>query len=117
MKEYAKEKIEQIIHQRKVAHSYYLKNSESYKAFADMEQATFKDGAVSKKTKELAAIGISVAIDCDSCMEWHIREALEQGASEEEIVEIIGVGMEMACGKATVSSRFAMNVLDYYRRK
>jgi AhpD family alkylhydroperoxidase len=30
-------------------------------------------GALAPKTKELIALGISVAIDCESCMQWHLE--------------------------------------------
>lgn len=111
-----KEKIEAIIKNRKKAHAFFLKKSEVYKAFVGMEQATYKDGALSKVQKELIAIGISVAINCESCMEWHIKQAIDGGSSEEEIIEAIGVGIEMAGGPATASARFAMNVLEYYHK-
>ena len=77
-----------------------------------MENATYGDGALPKKTKELIAIGISVVLDCESCMQWHIEQAAKDGADEREILEAIEVGMEMACGRATVSARFALEVMD-----
>jgi AhpD family alkylhydroperoxidase len=111
-----KTRIEQIIKLRKSAHSFYSKNSRVYNSFLDMEKTTYTDGALRKKDKELIATGISVAINCESCMEWHIKQALDMGASENEIVEAIEVGIEMSGGPGTVAARCAMNVLDYYRR-
>jgi alkylhydroperoxidase/carboxymuconolactone decarboxylase family protein YurZ len=49
-------------------------------------------------------------------MEWHIKQLLDEGATENEIIEAIEVGIEMGGGQATVSARFAMNVLEYYRK-
>ncbi len=109
-----KTKIEQIAQTRKRAHGYYLKKSKVYRSFVDMEKNTYTDGALDKKTKELIAIGISVVINCESCMEWHIKQALDDGASSEQVIEAIEVGMEMGGGPATASARFAMNVLEYY---
>ena len=111
-----KERIEQIFRTRKKAHSYYMEKSKVYQSFVNMEQATYKDNYLSKKVKELIAIGISVVIDCESCMEWHIKQALNDGATEEEIVEAIEVGMEMSGGPGTASARFAINVLEYYTK-
>jgi AhpD family alkylhydroperoxidase len=112
-----REKIEKIILDRKKAHTYYLKNSKVYRSFADMEQKTYSDGELKKKDKELIAVGISIIINCESCLEWHIKQALDSGATEEQIIEAIEVGIEMGGGPATVSSRFALKVLDYYREK
>jgi AhpD family alkylhydroperoxidase len=109
-----KEKIEQIIETRKKAHGFYLKKPSVYRSFLSMEKATYCDGDLDKKTKELIAAGISVVINCESCMEWHIKQALDDGATIEHVVEAIGVGMEMGGGPATASARFAMNVLEHY---
>jgi AhpD family alkylhydroperoxidase len=110
-----KNKIEQIVKIRKQANSYYLKRSKVYQSFVAMEQNTYKDGELNKKQKELIAIGISVVINCESCMEWHIKQALEDEVSEAEIIEAIEVAIEMSGGPGTVSARFAMNVLEYYK--
>jgi AhpD family alkylhydroperoxidase len=80
-----------------------------------MEQNTFKNGELSKKQKELIAIGISIVLNCESCIEWHIKQALDDGATEGEILESIEVGIEMSGGPGTVAARFAMNVLEYYK--
>jgi len=109
--------IEKIVNTRKQAHSYYLRKSKVYRSFIEMEENTYKDGALGRKYKELIAIGISVAVNCESCMEWHIKQALENNASENEIIESIEVGIEMSGGPGTVSARFAMNVLNYYLNK
>jgi AhpD family alkylhydroperoxidase len=109
-----KEKIEQIIKTRKQAHAFYSEKSKVYRLFVEIEQNTYKDGNLGKLQKELIAVGISVVINCESCMEWHIKQALDDGATEAMVLEAIEVGIEMAGGPATASARFAMNVLEYY---
>jgi AhpD family alkylhydroperoxidase len=116
MKNTYKEKIEEIVQTRKKAHSYFSKKSKVYQSFIDMEQNTYKNGKLSKLQKEMIAIGISIVQNCESCMEWHIKQALDDGASEDEILEAIEVGIEMSGGLGTVAARFAMKVLDYYRQ-
>ena len=111
-----KEKIDKIIRLRKKAHAFYSKRSKVYKSFLEMENNTYIDRGLRKKDKELIAIGISVVTNCESCMEWHIKQALDEGASQDEIVEAIEVGIEMSGGPGTVSARFAMNVLEYYKK-
>lgn len=111
------QKIEKLITDRKQAHAYYEERSKVYNAFIDMEKQAFSPGKLEKKYKELIAIGISIHINCESCLEWHINEALKSGSSKEEILEAIGVGMEMGGGPSTVSSRFAMKVLEYYTQE
>ncbi|MGD6934365.1 MAG: carboxymuconolactone decarboxylase family protein [Candidatus Bathyarchaeia archaeon] len=108
-------KIEEIRRKRKEANSKLLLslNSKVYQKFVQLEEATYADGALKKKEKELIAVGIAVATDCESCMEWHISEAAKSGASPREVLEAIEVGIEFGGGRATVSARFALEVLDY----
>ncbi len=104
---------EHIRARRKQAHRQLVDmKSKVYEAFLKMESATYTDGALPKKTKELIAVGISVVIDCESCMEWHITQAVRDGASREEVLEAVEVAMEMAGGPATASARFALEVMD-----
>ena len=107
------DKLKELTRKRKEAHSKLLSlDSKVYKAFLKMEEAAFSDGALSKKNKELIAVGISLVINCESCMQWHIEQAVESGASKEEVLESIEVGIEMGGGPATVSARFALEVME-----
>jgi AhpD family alkylhydroperoxidase len=112
-----REEIEKIIEDRKAVHQTLSKTSQVYRTFLELEKKAFSSGELAKKHKELIALGISVVINCESCMEWHTREALQAGASEREILETIEVGIEMGGGPATVSSRFALKALEYYIKK
>ena len=106
-------KIEEIKRKRKIAHSKLLSlKSKVYEKFLQLEEVTYTDGALKKKDKELIAVGIAVASNCESCMEWHITEAANSGATLREVLEAIEVGIEFGGGKATVSARFALEVID-----
>lgn len=95
------------------AHAEFLeRGSAVYRAFLELEGAAFAEGELSKANKELIALGISVVIDCESCMQWHIEQAAAAGASEREVLEAIEVGIEMAGGPGTVSARFALEVMQ-----
>jgi AhpD family alkylhydroperoxidase len=105
--------IEEIRQTRKAAHSKLLKlKSKVYEQFLQLEDATYSDGALTKKQKELIATGISVVLNCESCMEWHITQAAAAGASEREVIEAVEVGIEFGGGPATVSARFALEVME-----
>ena len=106
-------KLEDISRQRSVAHARLTElGSKVYEAFLQMERATFADSALPGKDKELIAVGISVVKNCESCMQWHVQQALAKGATFAEVLEAIEVGIEMGGGPATVSARFALEVLD-----
>lgn len=106
-------RLEEMSRRRKEAHQKLVAaKSRVYKAFLDMERAAYSDGALSRKQKELIAVGISVATDCESCMQWHIEQAASAGSSKREVLEAVEVGIEMAGGPGTVSARFALEVMD-----
>ena len=106
-------KIEEITRKRKAAHNKLLDlESKTYQAFLELENAAYSDGVLSKKVKELIAAGISVVINCESCMEWHINEAARKGASFEEVLEAVEVSMAMGGGPATAHARFALEVME-----
>ena len=107
------EKLEELTARRKAAHARLVAlQSKVYAGFLAMEKAAFADGALPKKQKELIALGISVVKDCESCMQWHIEQAAKTGASFEEILEAVEGAIEMGGGPATVSARFALEVMD-----
>lgn len=107
------DRLQEIAHKRKAAHARLLASkSKVYAAFLEMERAAYAGGALPKKQKELIAVGISVVIDCESCMQWHIEQAAAAGATREEAMEAVEVGIEMGGGPATVSARFALDVMD-----
>ncbi len=105
-------KLQAITEKRKACHVRLLRESKVYQAFVALEQATYRDGALRKKEKELIALGISVVKDCESCMQWHVEQASRAGASRAEVLEAVEVGIEMGGGPATVSARFALDVMD-----
>lgn len=107
------DKLDEISRKRRHAHAKLQSlGSKVYEAFLEMEKAAFADGALPSKTKELIAVGISVKIDCESCMQWHIEQAADAGATMREVLEAVEIGIEMGGGPATVSARFALDVIE-----
>jgi AhpD family alkylhydroperoxidase len=110
-------KFKDMSKRRADAHAELLKlDSKVYQAFLEMEKAAFSDGELPKQVKELIAVGISVVINCESCMQWHIEQAVNAGASKRQILEAVEVGIEMGGGPATAHARFALDVMaDIFR--
>jgi len=106
------EQLAQLTRQRKLAHSRLLNlKSPVYAAFLEMEKAAYADGALPRTTKELIAVGISVVLNCESCMQWHIGQAARTGADIRQVLEAVEVAMEMGGGPATVAARFALDAM------
>ena len=74
----------------------------TYDGFVQMARATFAEGELSTKTKELIAVAIAVADKCDGCIAAHTRSAVRAGATEQEFAEMLGVAIDMMGGPGTV---------------
>ena len=110
-------RIEAYQEARKKADAYYQKASPAYRAFQELAKQAFRPGALEKRVKEMIAIAISIVVKCEPCIEHHVREAMEHGATEEQIVEAIEVAFEMGGGPATVQARFALEAIEHHRTR
>ncbi|WXG53349.1 MAG: carboxymuconolactone decarboxylase family protein [Candidatus Sedimenticola sp. (ex Thyasira tokunagai)] len=116
MSKYIFKKIEQSRNDRKKSHLSFLSNIKTYKIFLELEEKAFSNGALDTKTKELIALTVSIVTKCESCIEWHLKQALDAGAKDEEIYETIDVAISMGGGEAGVYSRFVLNALEYFKQ-
>lgn len=87
-----------------------------FKGFMDWDQAIFKDGALPAKTKELMAVTAAHVTQCPWCIEDHVKRAVKQGATDEEIAEAAFVAMALRAGAAFAHSSIAMAVSDEQRK-
>ena len=70
--------------------------------------------ALDAKTKELIALGIGVAIRCDDCIAFHIKAAVEHGATREEIGETLGMAIYMGAGPSVMYASHAFAALQQF---
>jgi len=70
-------------------------SQEMYNRFSDN---AMKPDKLDRKTKELIAVCCSVLADCSPCLEWHGKQALEAGASAEEIAEALAIPLTILSG-------------------
>ncbi len=82
--------------------------------FAQLRRESLAEGALSRKSKELIALGVAIAARCDACIAYHVHDALRAGATRQEIVETIGVAMMMGGGPATMYGCHAFEALDQF---
>ena len=77
-------------------------NPKIAEGFGKMHHATAVDGVLTVKQKELIALGIAITIRCEGSIACHVKAALDAGATQEEIVETIGVSIVMGGGPSVV---------------
>jgi len=90
---------------------------EPMKAFADLARSSIADGALDKKTKELIAVGISVATRCDPCIAFHVEAARKAGASREEVMETVATAIYMGAGPSAMYAAQALEAFDQFTAK
>ena len=64
-----------------------------------------QDGVLDKKTIELIATAVSICVDCSPCTDFHITEAVKNGASSEEINKVFKIVLAVSAGKRKIFSR------------
>lgn len=82
--------------------------------FGSLHRGATSEGALSKKTKELLALGMAISLRCDGCIAFHVHDALGAGATREEVVETIGVAILMGGGPAVMYGCEAYEALDEF---
>jgi AhpD family alkylhydroperoxidase len=61
--------------------------------FDSLYQKTWSAGAVPEKYKQLTGVSISIVERCETCLGWHMKQAVRLGASKAELVESIRLGL------------------------
>ena len=75
-------------------------------------EEAYKDGALSRKTKRLMALGISLPAGCTNCILGQTMRCLEAGATREEILETISVVVAMNGSSGGAESLRVIKLLD-----
>lgn len=83
-------------------------------AYSEMVGAASSDGALDAKTKELIALGISVATCSQSCIAYHMHNLVELGASRAEVEEAVGTAVYMGGGPAVISAGETLRAYDAF---
>jgi AhpD family alkylhydroperoxidase len=72
------------------------------KAFSTFRKMVYKDGALSLKVKRLIALACGLQAGCTRCIQGQTKDAVEAGATKDEILEAVSVATVM--GGTTVSA-------------
>jgi len=84
-------------------------NPDAMKGFQKFMKSTKAEGALSTKTKNLIGVAVAVSRQCEYCVPFYVSQALESGATEDEILESTLVAGLLGGGPAIM---FAKKVFD-----
>ena len=80
--------------------------------FAGLFSKVMAEGALSVREKELIAVGIGIAEQCEPCIRMHIKKCLAAGATKEQIMESASVAVMMAGGPAFTHLGMVVETLE-----
>lgn len=95
--------------------------AESLIKFASKEAEAFfhlkhtaerKDGAIPPKYRELMSIAVAPTTQCAYCIDAHIKNAIEAGATREEIAETVFIAAALRAGGAVGTELLAMRLYE-----
>lgn len=81
-------------------------------AFQSFVKESEKEGALSTKTKEIISVALSVATQCDYCIALHVKNALKEGATREELLESCFIAALMRGGPAMMYTSKVLEAID-----
>lgn len=84
--------------------------------FNKLHQQSTAEAALSKKIKELMALGISITSRCDGCIAYHVHDSIKAGATKDEVLETIGVAVMMGGGPALMYGCEALEALTQFSK-
>jgi len=82
------------------------------KGFSALAQAATRDGALSKKTKELIALALGVAAHCDACIGFHVESLVKLGVTRTELEEALGMAVYMGGGPSLMYAADALGAFE-----
>jgi AhpD family alkylhydroperoxidase len=71
--------------------SYALLTPDLKQLYMSFYKATYGKSKLDLKTKEFIAIAASLTAGCKGCLEGHLKKAKKEGATSEEIAELIAI--------------------------
>jgi AhpD family alkylhydroperoxidase len=63
------------------------------KRFFSLDSQTYRDGALPARTKEMLGLVASLVLRCDDCILYHLGRCRDEGVTNEELNEALGVGL------------------------
>lgn len=70
------------------------------------------DGVIPVKYRELMSVAVALTTQCAYCIESHIQNAVEAGATREEIAETVFIAAAIRAGGAVGNGLMAMRLFE-----
>jgi AhpD family alkylhydroperoxidase len=85
-------------------------------AFMNLKHtAERNDGVIPVKYRELMSVAVALTTQCAYCIESHINNAVQAGATREEIAETVFIAAALRAGGAVGNGLLAMRLFEEAR--
>jgi AhpD family alkylhydroperoxidase len=98
-----------------------IEYAESLIKFAPKEASAFfnlkhtaerKDGVIPGKYRELMSVAVALTTQCAYCIDAHVKNAVQAGATREEIAETVFIAAALRAGGAVGNGLLAMRLFE-----
>ncbi|NPA75401.1 MAG: carboxymuconolactone decarboxylase family protein [Euryarchaeota archaeon] len=111
--ENSQEKLEEIEKYLKALSEKYPQETGSFMSFL---RRVISEKALDTKTKELIAMALGIATGCEWCIVFHTKNALQAGATPDELIEAGFVAVMMAGGPALMHLIPLMKAIEDFKQ-
>jgi AhpD family alkylhydroperoxidase len=80
--------------------------------YSVFRKTVYRDGALSHKSKRLIALACGLQAGCTRCLQGQTRDAVEAGASKDEIIEAVAVAIVMGGTAVSAETWRVVKVLE-----
>ena len=87
------------------------------KRFFALDSRAYEKGVLDVKTKELMGLVASTVLRCNDCITYHVIRCIQEGVSDEELLEALNVALIVGGSITIPHIRRAVETLDKCREK
>jgi AhpD family alkylhydroperoxidase len=87
------------------------------KRFFGLDSATYRDGALSGKTKELLGLVASAVLRCNDCIDYHLEQCAGTGSTQAEIIDALNVALVVGGSIVIPHLRHAVATIDQLEKE
>ena len=90
-------------------------NGEFVRSMMNLSEMAAKDGALSGKMKKLVFVALSIQQRCEYCIVHHVHDAMQAGATAEEVYEVAQVAVAMGGGPSLAyTATYVQDAVDSF---
>lgn len=89
-------------------------NPKAMKGFKEFMNSVKIEGTLSAKMKTIIGVAIAVSRQCEFCVPFYTKQALESGATREEILDACMVAALMGGGPAITFIKHVMDAIEEF---